>query len=152
MSEKYHLVKSFVPFTFGYKYRVGKWLDRYIDALAEGKILGVKCPDCGRVIVPPRSVCGTCHAKLEEFVEVGPFGELVNFTVGHVKIETGEVKDAGEPYIVGMIKLDGADSLITGLVKGVDPKGLKPGIRLKAVFADEPKGTVKDLAHFTPVE
>ena len=152
MSEKPYRVKSFVPLTFGYKYRVGAWLDRYIDGLAEKKILGVKCPSCGRVIVPPRSVCGICYKKPTEWVEVGPEGELKNFTIGYVKLDAGEIKDADEPYVIGMIKLDGADSLLTALVKGVEPENLKVGLRLRAVFADEPKGVVNDLTHFEPVD
>jgi len=152
MTEKHHLVKSFVPFTFEYNYRLGAWMEKYVDGLANKKILGVKCAKCGRVIVPPRSVCGTCNTKPTEFVEVGPTGELRNFTIGYVTIEAGEIKDAKEPYVIGMIKLDGADSLVTGLVKGVRLEDLKTGIRLKAVFAAEPKGTLKDLTHFEPVK
>lgn len=152
MSEKRHVVKSFVPFTFEYNYRLGAWMNKYVDGLSEKKIYGVKCPKCGRVIVPPRSVCGTCYTKPTQWIEVGPEGELRNYTVGYVTIEAGEIKKAKEPYIIGMIKLDGADSLITGLIKGIKPDELKTGIRLRAVFVEEPKGTLKDLSHFEPVK
>lgn len=152
MSEKRHLVKSFVPFTFEYNYRLGAWMEKYVDGLAAKKIFGVKCTKCGRVIVPPRSVCGICNVKLTQWVEVGTEGELRNYTVGYVAIDAGEVKKSKEPYVIGMVKLDGADSLVTGIVKGVKPDELKAGIRLRAVFAEEPKGTLKNLSHFEPLK
>jgi len=152
MAQDHHNVKAFVPLTFGYNYRVGAWMEKYLDGLSEKKILGVKCPSCGKVTVPPRSVCGACFTKPEQWVEVPPEGELRTFTVGRVKVAAGEIKDADEPYVIGMIKLDGADSLLSATVKGIDPDNLKPGIRLKAVFSDEPKGTTADLSYFEPVE
>jgi uncharacterized OB-fold protein len=50
-----------------------------------------------------------------------------------------------------MIRLDGADSLLTAKVQGIRPERCKRGLRLKAVWKDEPKGTVHDLDHFEPV-
>ena len=34
-------------------------LDRYVDALIDGHIVGHKCPQCGRVYVPRSIVCFT---------------------------------------------------------------------------------------------
>ena len=58
MSEEHRLTNVIVPLSFTYNYRVGAWLDKYIDGLGEKKILAVKCPECGKVILPPRQVCG----------------------------------------------------------------------------------------------
>ncbi len=151
MSQEHHLVNVIVPVTFEYHYRVGSFMERYLDELADKKIVGVECPKCGRVLVPPRSVCGSCFTRPEKWVEVGPQGELRNYTVAHVEIVDGEIKDSEEPRIIGMVKLDGADSLVCGVVEGVSEEDLKTGLRLKAVFVDEPKGSVKDLDHFEPV-
>ena len=151
MSQKYNISETIVPLSFEYKYHVGQPLERYLTALSEGKILGVMCPKCQRVLVPPRKVCGHCNAETGDWTEVGPEGTLENYTLARVTIENGEIKDVPEPYVVGQIKLDGADSLLTAKVEAPDLEALAVGRRVRAVFAGEPKGTVHDLDHFEPV-
>ncbi|MEW6203604.1 MAG: Zn-ribbon domain-containing OB-fold protein [bacterium] len=148
---KSKIVTPFVPLTFGYNYYIGKYLEKYIQSLGEKRILGIKCGGCERVIVPPRSTCGKCNLTMEEWVEVGPEGMVVNYTIAYVKIVNGEIKDLSEPAIIAMIRLDGADSLIDCTIKGITPDKIKPGIRVKAVWKDEMKGRVTDLDHFEPV-
>ncbi len=152
MAEERFQVKPLVPLTFMYNYRVGAFLEKYIQGLSEKKILGVRCPECKRVLLPPRSSCGSCSAKPAEWVDVKPEGVLVNFTVAHVNIEKGEVKDLEAPEIIGMIRLEGADSLLTAKVQGVPPDACEAGLRLRAVWKDPPEGTLLDLDHFEPVE
>ena len=147
MSKEHHITHTMVPLSFEYKYRVGQSLERYLDALGDKKILAMKCPNCSRVVVPPRSFCGACNTQMGDLTEVGPEGTLENYTVAHVIIEGGEVKPASEPFVIGQIKLDGADSLLTAKVKA-DAGALSKGVRVRAVFVDEPKGTVHDLEHF----
>ena len=151
MAEEHFIVKPMVPLTFMYNYRAGAYLEKYLQGLSEKKILGVRCPQCKRVLLPPRSACGPCSAKPEEWVEVAPTGTLENFTVGHVTIEKGgEVKDLGEPVIIGMIRLDGVDSLLTAKVKGLNPDECSTGLRVRAVWKEKPEGTLHDLEHFEP--
>ncbi|RJP31499.1 MAG: Zn-ribbon domain-containing OB-fold protein [Actinobacteria bacterium] len=144
----YHTV---APLDFGYNYRVGTYLQRYIDALKDKKILGAKCPQCGKVVVPPRKYCGACNKVREEYVELSQEGTLENYTVGHITLEKGQVNQAESPYIVGMIKLGGADNLLVGKVAGVSPQEVKTGMRLKAVWKDQTEGEYSDLDHFEPV-
>lgn len=139
-----------VPLTFTYNYRVGQYLQRYMDGLKEQKILGIRCPSCGKVRVPPRSTCGPCNRKMEEWVEVGPAGVVENFTLAHVAIEDGEVRRLAAPSALAMIRLDGADSLVTARVEKLDPASLRAGLRVKAVWKEERTGSVKDLDHFEP--
>lgn len=151
MSKHYDVSETIVPLSFEYKYRVGKALNKYLDGLAKGKILGVKCAGCQRVIVPPRTVCGTCHDDMNDWVEVGPEGVLENYTVARVTIQDGDIIDADAPYVIGQVKLEGADSLLTAKVVTEDLESLALGMRVRAVFSSEPKGAVGDLEHFEPV-
>ncbi len=150
MFEQHHYVTPIVPLTFMYNYRVGAYMERYLRGLAQKKILGVRCRMCKRVLVPPRSTCGPCHTGLDEWVEVGPTGVLENFTVAHVYIEKGQIKDLPIPAIIGMIRLDGADSLVTGKVQGVAPDHCYRGLRVRAVWREVPKGEIRDLDHYEP--
>ncbi len=139
------------PLDFTYNYRVGTYLQQYLDNLKEKKIVGAKCPGCGSVVVPPHKYCGTCNKVREEFVELSQEGTLENYTVGHVTIDRGEVKKAESPYILGMIKLDGAESNLLAKVEGVSPEGVEAGMRLRAVWKEKPEGEYSDLDHFEPV-
>ena len=87
MAEEHFQVTPMVPLTFMYNYRAGAYLERYLQGLTEKKILGVRCPQCKRVLLPPRSACGSCSTRPEEWVEVDSSGTLENFTVAHVTIE-----------------------------------------------------------------
>lgn len=140
-----------VPLDFTYNYRVGQYIERYIKALGEKKIMAVKCQDCGRVFVPPRKICGTCNRILDEWVEVGPEGTIEIFTIGHVKLNKGLVEKIDKPSIIAMVKLDGASSLLPCVINGLDPEKVKKGLRVKAVFKEPPEDSLFDLDHFEPV-
>lgn len=146
------IIDTIVPLTFTYNYRVGEYMDRYLDGLKEKKIWGVKCPRCERVVIPPRAACGKCNVRMKRWVRVKPVGTLKNFTIAHVDIDQGEIRDRESPLIIGMIKLDGADSLITARVQGISPDKLKTGIKVKAVWRDQTEGNIQDLDHFEPVQ
>ncbi|WP_218184355.1 Zn-ribbon domain-containing OB-fold protein [Aeropyrum camini] len=45
-----------------YMFSAGQAQSRFLQGLREGRILGVRCPRCGRVYVPPRSYCEYCFA------------------------------------------------------------------------------------------
>jgi len=143
------VVKPVVPMDFTYNYRVGPYLEKYIQGLGEGKILAVKCGDCDKVIVPPRKMCGT--EVLNDWVEVGPEGEVVNYTVAHVTLDKGLMEKADPPKLLAMVMLDGATVPLLAEVKGIDASGLKNGLRVRAVFKDPAEGTLKDLDCFQPV-
>jgi len=140
-----------VPIDFPYNYRVGQYLEKYIQGLAEKKILGIKCPGCGKVVVPPRKICGTCNRVMEEWVEVGPEGTVESYTVGHVKLDKGKVETCDPPRLIAMIKLEGATSLLVAEVRGVEPGDLKDGLKVRAVFKEPPTDSLEDLDYFEPV-
>ncbi|MHB8895732.1 MAG: Zn-ribbon domain-containing OB-fold protein [Candidatus Geothermincolia bacterium] len=137
-----------VPLDFTYNYRVGPYIERYIKGLGEKKILGSKCPGDGTVIVPPRKICGQCSETMSEWVEVGPEGTIENFTIGHVTLNKGLVEKADADYVLALIKLDGASSLLPALVKGIAPSDVENGMRVKAVFKDPAEDSLADLSHF----
>lgn len=139
-----------VPIDFAYSYRVGQYLEKYIRGLGQKKLLGIKCPDCGKVVVPPRKICGACDSIMEEWVEVGPEGTVENYTVGHIKLNKGLVEKADPPTIIALIKLDGASVPLAGVLRGMEPGEVENGSRVRAVFKDPPEESLFDLDHFEP--
>jgi uncharacterized OB-fold protein len=134
--------------SMGCHWSVGPFMDRFYEDLASGKITGIKCPECGKVYVPPRIICGSCWKKLSDWKQVKDKGVVKNFTIAHVDIRN---KELGEPQIIGLIQLEGADTCVFGEIKGVSPDNMKIDLKVKAVWAQELKGRVQDITHYEPV-
>ncbi|MEW5737186.1 MAG: Zn-ribbon domain-containing OB-fold protein [Thermodesulfobacteriota bacterium] len=137
-----------------FHYAVGMHGSKFFHELKKNKrILGIKCPRCGRVSVPPRLVCNRCFVSMDEFVEVGPTGTLGSYTIvryAFLDPETGKQKPV--PYIYGFIRFDGADTLFQHFVEFSEGKKPYIGMRVEAVFAEEPKGTIRDILHFKMID
>jgi len=134
-----------VPFN----YSAGPVASKFLLALKdEKKIYGIWCPTCNKVYVPPRAFCGQCQAELKDWVPLAGTGKVESFTVVHYPEST---QPAPPPYILAVIKLDGADTGFTHLLGEVDEKKLKIGLKVEPVFARERKGHILDLRCFKPV-
>ncbi len=133
-----------------YNYSIGRYGIRLLRELRDNKrIVGIRCPKCGRVYVPPRRVCGRCFVSMEEFVEVGSRGILNAYTVVYFSFidpETGTQRPV--PYGYGRIKLHGADSEFLHFLKETDLKDLRIGAEVEAVFNEERVGSFKDIKYF----
>lgn len=134
-----------------YSWSVGKYGSKFLHELKENKkILGIRCPKCKKVYVPPRKVCGKCYVAMDEFVELSHEGEIYVCTIiqfGFVDPATGVQRPV--PYGYAFIKLDGADTCLTHFVDSTDPEKFKVGARVRAVFEDNRKGSIVDIKHFT---
>jgi len=132
-----------------YRYSMGAITSRFFIEIRDNrKIMGIRCPQCDLVFVPPRSTCGRCFSQLQEWVEVGNRGTLETYT--QVRYPT-PVQPAAAPFYYGVIKLDGADTGLAHLVGSL--KGQEPciGMRLQAVFREDRKGNMLDISYFEPV-
>lgn len=137
-----------VPF----RYAVGMHGSKFFSALRERRLLGIRCPCCSKVYVPPRGVCGPCFAQMHEWVEVGPGGVIGSFTIlrfAFIDPETGVQKPV--PYGYGFIKLDGADTLFQHYLDIQDERRIRVGARVEAVFARERHGSMRDIECFRVV-
>ena len=137
-----------------YNYHAGFYYSKFLKELRDNKrILGVKCPGCGKVYVPPRIVCRDCFLRMNEFVPVGDAGTLLAFTITnfpYTDTSTGGPKHI--PYTAAYIKLDGSDSNIVHCLDEKDEAKIKAGMRVRAVFSDNRTGDYfHDIDHFTIV-
>lgn len=132
-----------------YNYNAGYYVSKYLLELKDNKrIIGIKCPKCGKVYVPPRVVCGKCFAKNEDFVPVSDKGTVTAYTVVTVPYtnpNTGEPKKL--PFTCAYIRLDGSDSNIMHCLEEQDAKKLKTGMRVQAVFNE-----VRTGDHFSDIK
>jgi uncharacterized OB-fold protein len=134
-----------------YSWWAGDTATRFFISLRDDKkITATKCGSCGRVFLPPRKLCPACFTENTEWVEVSDEGTVVSFAVARRQLEAIP-KNKKVPVIWGLIKLDGADTALLHYLEGVHPDKIKIGMRVKAVFAEARKGTIRDISHFKPV-
>jgi uncharacterized OB-fold protein len=145
------------PFVFAGKldipntYSAGMVGSRFLIELRDNKkIMGIKCPTCNLVYVPPRSTCKYCFGKLSELVEVSPKGTLLTYAIAH---QPNPVQPLEPPIAYGIVRLDGADTGLVHMLGEVDPKQLKIGMRVKALFKvkKERQASILDIKYFKPL-
>lgn len=119
-----------------FRYAAGAAASRFGLALRdERRILAARCGGCGRVLCPPGPFCGRCGGAPGEPVEVGPGGELVSWT---------EVPGRG---CFGLVRLDGTDGALVHRLLAA-PRAVRAGMRVRARFAPERRGGVRDIEGF----
>ncbi len=70
---------------------------------AEGKLMIVKCGDCGEFTHPPQILCRHCQSENVAPAAVAGTGEVDTFTVNH----QAWVKDLEVPLVIARVRLDG---------------------------------------------
>ncbi len=107
---------------------------QYLAAIREGRILGHRCPSCGRIFTPPKGYCPICTVQTGEAdeIELSPTGTLVGFSI----LNPDSLHKGDDSVVRGTVQLDGSDVTLTGELTDVAPDDAHPGIRLRAVFAD----------------
>ncbi len=121
-----------------------------LEGLREGVFRGIKCPQCGTVYVPGPTFCRKCFIDIDEVVQVSDEGEVETYTVELADVRGNPVE---EPTISCMIKLDGADTWLIGVVEGIDWQKVHVGMRVKCVWKDasERTGSLSDYTRFVPI-
>jgi len=132
-----------------YSYFAGRVGSRFLIKIRdEKKIMGIRCDKCNKVFVPPRQTCDVCMEDIRDnWTDVGNEGEITNYTV--VRYRDKHLPKE-PPYVLALIRLDGADTAMAHVVEGVEPGRVKAGLRVRAVFAEKTTGTLLDIDHFEP--
>ncbi len=132
-----------------YKHTAGAYVERFITEIGKNnKIYGVKCPKCNKMYVPPKMVCFECFEKMEEWVEIGNEGIVKGFTV---VTHSTPVMPLNPPFAFAIISLEGADTDFVHIIKESDPKKLKIGMRVRAVFKEKPRKRILDIEYFEAI-
>jgi len=152
MSNLKNTIELSLPMDASFRWSVGTCMERFFAGLGERKLVGVACPRCERVFVPPRMICERCFAETRDWVEVGPAAEVVSFTIANVEVDptAGGLRDLGEPAILALIKPDGAHSAFVHHVLEAAPGDMRAGMKLEPVWSPEPAGDLSGLLGFRP--
>ena len=115
-------------------------LDRFVDALIDGRIVGHKCPQCARVYVPGKGYCPLCVVETTQAdeVEVADTGTVTGFTIITPVAYYGQQET--EPFVYASVLLDGANGNLGGQdIVNIPHEQVRSGLRVKAVWKPKEK-------------
>ncbi|MDB4969527.1 MAG: hypothetical protein JWN44_5216 [Myxococcales bacterium] len=130
--------------TYDYRRSCGPVIGRFLAGLRAGRIEGVRTAG-GRVIVPPVEYDPDNGEPTGDFVAVSSTGTVVSWAW---VVEPRPNHPLARPFAWALIKLDGADTAMLHAVDAGRPSRIKTGARVKARFAAERSGHIRDLACF----
>ena len=114
--------EKFGPVSFVKQSEVSK----FTEYLADGKIYGTKCIECGNLSFPPRADCSRCLSSKWEWAPLSGECKLLTFT--RVEAAPAAFQDEA-PYIIGLAEFSEGPKVLAWVDRAVEE--VKPGVRLK---------------------
>jgi acetyl-CoA C-acetyltransferase len=139
-----------------YSWDNGVALTTYLDGFKRGKICGSRCDTCGRMMIPARDFCETCNLRaVNGYFDLPDTGTVETFTLSNVAWDSSMLPK-GQVNIFAVVSIDGASEEmgLCHMLSEIDPKDVKIGMRVKAVWKPESErvGNVLDLKYFRPMK
>lgn len=137
------------PVSLDYLYAASPEESAFFRGLAEGRILGQRCPTCKKVYVPPRPACPVDGVPTVEEIELGHTGTVTTFCIVNVPFLGQKIEP---PYVSAYILLDGADIALQHLILDMPADEVRMGLRVKAVWRPQEEWgtTIENISHFAP--
>ena len=101
----------------------------------------------GRVIVPPVEYDPLTSDDLTEIVDVADVGVVTTWSWNATPL-AGQPLD--RPFAWALVQLDGADTGLLAAVDVAEASTMRTGMRVRARWADERVGSIRDLLCFEP--
>ena len=107
--------------------------------LKEGRMMGVRCQQCGDLSATPRPICRACHSQDLEWTPLSGRGELTTFTAISIAPTVMAEKGFGRnnPYCSGIVTLDEGPR-VSAFIAEVDarnPESIPLGLALEVDFS-----------------
>jgi len=135
-----------------YEWSIGKYGSRFFQEIKEHqRFIGIRCPQCGKVYMPPRRLCGPCFGELDELVVLPNSGIIAAFSVvNYPFLDPDTGKQRPIPYTYGYIQIEGTDSIFSHIINETDVKKIRVGMKVRAVFKEEEEmqGNIQDIRYF----
>jgi uncharacterized protein len=138
-----------VPVELDYLYAASPEESLFYRSLAQGKLVGQRCPSCGKVYIPPRSACPADGTPTTDEVPLPDTGTVTTFCIVNVPFLGQRITP---PYVSAYVLLDGADIAFLHLILDIPAEEVRMGMRVKAVWKPEDEwGTsIENISHFAP--
>ncbi len=137
------------PVSLDYLYAASPEESAFYRGLAEGRLLGQRCPECHKVYIPPRSACPSDGNPTTDEVELPDKGTVTTFCIVNVPFMGQKITP---PYVSAYILLDGADIAFLHLILDIPAEEVRMGMRVEAVWKprEEWSTTIENISHFRP--
>ena len=122
------------PLHLDYEYTAGLATSKFLRALKEKRLVGQRCPKCGKVYLPPRGACPTDGVPTTDEVELPHTGTVTTFCVVNVPFHGQQMEI---PYVSANVLVDGADLPLFGLIQEMPAHDVRMGLRVEAVWKDD---------------
>ncbi|MGH3675669.1 MAG: Zn-ribbon domain-containing OB-fold protein [Mycobacterium sp.] len=103
----------------------------FLRGLEEGKLLGARTGENGKVYFPPKEADPATGLELDNFVELPDKGTVTTFAIINIPFAGQRIKP---PYVAGYVLLDGADIPFLHLIQEIDVAEVRMGMRVQAVW------------------
>ena len=135
-----------------YAWDAGVAIGRYLAELKEGRLIGVRCRKCRRIVIPPRNVCEWCFRPMDDWVALPDSGTVNTFSLCYV---TWDMRYLTVPEIPAVIDIDGTRPSVgfMHMLGEVEPDDVKIGMKVQAVWKspEEREGSILDIRYFRPI-
>jgi uncharacterized OB-fold protein len=134
------------PHSIDYTYTrsTGPIMGAFLTGLRDRKIIGVRAVD-GRVLVPAIDYDPVTSDDLSELVEVADTGVVTTWSWNAAPFDG---QPLAHPFAWALIQLDGADTAMLAAVDAGDAARIETGTRVRARWAAERVGSIRDLVCF----
>ena len=134
------------PHLINYTYTrsTGLVIGAFLTGLRDRRIVGVRLAD-GRVLVPPTEYDPVTGEDVGEIVEVADTGVVTTWAWNEAPVEG---QPLSTPFAWALVQLDGADTSMLAAVDCGSADGIRTGMRVKARWAEERVGSIRDLECF----
>ncbi|GAS86941.1 nucleic acid-binding protein [Mycolicibacterium brisbanense] len=121
----------------------------YLRALQEGKLLGARTGENGKVYFPAREADPATGQQLTEYVELPDKGTVTTFAIINIPFAGQRIKP---PYVAAYVLLDGADIPFLHLVTEIPADEVRMGMRVEAVWRPKEEWGlgIDNISHFRP--
>jgi uncharacterized OB-fold protein len=138
------------PIELDYHYTAGQSASRFLKAIAEGKLLGQRCPVDGRVYFPTRGSCPQHAVPIEgDPVELPDVGTVVTYSI--VRVPSPNIP-LELPYIAIQVLIDGADTVLHHVLGECSVDDVRMGMRVVANWKpkEEWETSIGNIMYFKP--
>ena len=137
------------PVHLDYMYAASPEESAFFRGMAEGKILGQRCPVCHKVYVPPRGACPVDGVPTTDEVELAGTGTITTYCIVNVPFLGQKIKP---PYVSAYVLLDGADIALLHLILEIPADEVRMGMRVEPVWKprEEWGTTIENILYFRP--
>ncbi|WP_343708962.1 OB-fold domain-containing protein [Mycobacterium sp.] len=103
----------------------------FLRGLEEGKLLGARTGEHGKVYFPPKEADPATGLELDTLIELPDKGTVTTFAIINIPFAGQRIKP---PYVAAYVLLDGADIAFLHLIQEIDATEVRMGMRVEAVW------------------